>query len=216
MRRRLIAALRANRGTAIAGAAIVLLALVVSVVMGISPPIMVGLLVAFGLTTWGIYRWRSRHFDSRPARASGTTLASSGLAALVVVFLAAQAVPYGRDHSNPPATEEPEWATPQTRELVDRACFDCHSNEVEWPWYSNIAPISWTTSKHIADGRNKVNYQEWDRPQKDGDKSLEVVKEGSMPPPYYTLGGLHRDAKLTTAERTALLDGLTNTPGLSK
>ena len=55
-------------------------------------------------------------------------------------FLLIQFVPFGRDHTNPPVVQEPKWDSPATRELAKRACFDCHSNETVWPWYSNIAP----------------------------------------------------------------------------
>ncbi len=208
--------LRANRGSTVAAAVVAVLGLVASFIIGLPPPFMVGLLVAFGLATWGIYRWRSRAAQPRPATALGGLLASSSLIALVVVFLVAQAVPYGRNHSNPPITGEPDWAGPKTRELMVRACFDCHSNEVEWPWYSNIAPLSWAVWKHVEDGRNKVNYSEWDRPQREADESFDEVEKGSMPPPYYTFGGLHSDAKLSTDELAALLEGLQNTPGLSE
>ncbi len=133
----------------------------------------------------------------------------------VIVFLAAQAVPYGRAHSNPSVTGEPEWATEETRQLMVRACFDCHSNEAEWPWYSNVAPMSWAITMHVDDARASVNYSEWDRPQDEADESLDEVRKGSMPPGYYTFGGLHSDAKLSSAELTALLEGLAATPGLS-
>ena len=184
--------------------------------MGMPPPLTIGFLLAFGLATWGIYRWRSRHLGPRPRRAPATKLISSGLAALIVVFLVAQAVPYGRGHSNPPITGEPAWATAETRALMVRACFDCHSNEVRWPWYTNVAPFSWATQRHVDEGRDKVNYQEFDRPQDDAEETLETVREGSMPPNYYTLFGLHGDANLSGAERSALLDGLGATPGLSE
>jgi hypothetical protein len=207
---------RDNRGAAITGAIITVLGLAASLIIGLPPLFMLGLLIAFGLATWGIYRWRSRGVEPRPARAPGGTLASSALVAVVVVFLAAQAVPYGRDHSNAPTTGEPEWATPETRELVQRACFDCHSNEVTWPWYSNVAPMSWAIWKHVKDGRNKVNYSEFDRPQREADESRKEVKQGSMPPPYYTFGGLHSDANLSADELAALIEGLGNTPGLSE
>ena len=65
------------------------------------------------------------------------------VAVLAGLFLAIQFVPYGRDHSNPPVIGEPTWNSPETRALAVRACFDCHSNETVWPWYSNIAPVSW-------------------------------------------------------------------------
>lgn len=216
MLKRFINALSTNRAATIGGAVVTLLGFVTALIIGLPPPFMLGLLVIFGLVTRSIYRWRIRDLDTPPTPAPGGILASSAVAAVLIVFLAAQAVPYGRDHANPPITGEPDWASPQTRELMERACFDCHSNEVEWPWYSNVAPLSWTVWKHVKDGRNKVNYSEWDRPQREADESFEEVKKGSMPPPYYTFGGLHSDAKLSDAELTALLNGLQATPGLSE
>ena len=52
-------------------------------------------------------------------------------------------VPFGHSHTNPPVTKEPAWNSPDTRALVQRACFDCHSNQTTWPWYSHVAPVSW-------------------------------------------------------------------------
>jgi len=69
------------------------------------------------------------------------------LGVLVGLLVVIQFVPYGRAHTNPPVAQEPIWDSPQTRELARRACFDCHSNETMWPWYSNIAPISWIAHK---------------------------------------------------------------------
>ena len=54
-----------------------------------------------------------------------------------------QFVPYGRDHDNPEVTNTVAWDSPRTAELFDPACADCHSNETDWPWYSNVAPVSW-------------------------------------------------------------------------
>ena len=62
---------------------------------------------------------------------------------LVLAFVAIQFVPYGRDHVNPPVGAEPTWDSPGTRTLAKQACFDCHSNETEWPAYSRVAPVSW-------------------------------------------------------------------------
>ena len=61
--------------------------------------------------------------------------------AVAVVLVAIQLVPYGRDHRNPPVTQEPRWDRPETRALAMRACFDCHSNETVWPWYTYVAPV---------------------------------------------------------------------------
>jgi len=77
---------------------------------------------------------------------------------LVGVAIAIQAVPYGRHHGNPPVLAEPSWDSPQTRVLTARACFDCHSNATVWPWYSNIAPISWLVQHDVDEGRRAVNF----------------------------------------------------------
>jgi hypothetical protein len=61
-----------------------------------------------------------------------------------------QLVPFGRDHTNPVVTAEPRWDSPVTRELADRACFDCHSNETEWPWYAGVAPVSWLVYRDVS------------------------------------------------------------------
>jgi hypothetical protein len=135
----------------------------------------------------------------------------------VALVLVIQLVPYGRAHANPPVTGEPAWATPRTRELMVRACFDCHSNEVEWPWYSRIAPISWIVTDHVDEGRAAVNYSQWDTGGGDeAHETIETIAEGEMPPGYYTLFGLHGDAKLTEAERAELIAGLQATPGMGE
>ena len=131
--------------------------------------------------------------------------------AVVVALVALQAWPYGRNHTNPPVRTEPAWDSTETRELAVRACFDCHSNQTAWPWYSNIAPFSWLIQSDVDEGRNTVNYSEWDRPQKEARESPESVREGEMPPWYYVL--LHPQAKLSSVERQALIRGLEATFG---
>ena len=124
---------------------------------------------------------------------------------LVAGFLLIQLVPYGRDHTNPPVVQEPVWDSPQTAELVRGACYDCHSNEVVWPWYSNIAPISWLVQHDVDEARQRVNFSEWNRRQ-DTREITEIVQEGEMPPLQYTL--MHKSGQLTAAERAALVQGL--------
>jgi hypothetical protein len=65
-------------------------------------------------------------------------LAWGVIGGLVLGLLAIQLVPYGRDHTNPPVRREPAWDSPTTRALAVRACFDCHSNETHWPWYTHV------------------------------------------------------------------------------
>ena len=126
------------------------------------------------------------------------------LGVLVVAFALTQAVPYGRDHSNPPVSQEPAWDSPQTRALAVDACFDCHSNQTSWPWYTNIAPVSWLVQRDVDNGREALNFSEWDQEQ-EGEDAVEVVQDGSMPPDYY--GWLHPKARLSDEERQALIRG---------
>lgn len=123
-----------------------------------------------------------------------------------------QLVPYRV--SNAPVTAEPKWDSAQTRALVVASCYDCHSNETRTPWYGKVAPVSWWLTNHVTDGRAAVNYSEWNKPQGEGaGNSAEAVQNGSMPPAYYTWFGLHSGAKLTSAQRDALIAGLVKTFG---
>ncbi len=130
------------------------------------------------------------------------------------LFVLAQAVPYGRGHSNPPVTKEPAWDSPQTRALAVSACFDCHSNQTVWPWYSNIAPESWLIQRDVDGGRSTLNFSEWDRPQEvDLGEIADAVSGGGMPPWYYRL--LHAGSRLSKAQKQQLVDGLLRTFRLS-
>ncbi len=128
------------------------------------------------------------------------------LLGLLGVFVLIQFVPYGRDHTNPPVSAEPNWDRPRTRALAADACFDCHSNLTDWPWYTNVAPMSWLVQRDVDQGRSTLNFTEWDRPQAEVDEVFEVISDGEMPPWNYTL--THRDARLSDAERRELIDGL--------
>ena len=144
-----------------------------------------------------------------------------GLAILALIVLV-QLVPFGRNHTNPPVVKEPAWDSPETRALAVRACFDCHSNETNWKWYTNIAPFSWLTQRDVDEGRQVLNFSEWgmagsgeggeegeggERGEGAGEAG-EVLMEGRMPPAQYLL--LHPEARLTDAEKQALALGLAN------
>ena len=122
-------------------------------------------------------------------------------------LLAIQFIPVKK--SNPPVVNEPNWDSPQTRALAERACFDCHSNQTKWPWYANIAPVSWAISHEVQEGRQKINYSDW-KPKKE-DESVEVILKGKMPPTKYLL--FHPEARLTQTETDALIAGLKATFG---
>jgi hypothetical protein len=141
------------------------------------------------------------------AMACSRHLVRTVVVVIVGLFVLIQLVPYGRDHTNPPVTAEPAWDSQATRDLAVTACFDCHSNQTAWPWYTNVAPMSWLIQRDVDEGRGTLNFSEWDQPQGEGiDEIGEVVVEGGMPPTQYTV--LHRSAALSDEYRQALADGL--------
>ncbi|MDO4264082.1 MAG: heme-binding domain-containing protein [Deinococcus sp.] len=119
-------------------------------------------------------------------------------------------VPYGRAHANPPAQVQPAWDSPQTEQLFGRACADCHSNQTQWPWYSNVAPVSWLVQNHVDEGRSKFNVNAPGFGPEAGE-AAETVQEGEMPEKTYL--PLHPGARLTPAETQALVSGLQKTFG---
>jgi cytochrome c551/c552 len=125
---------------------------------------------------------------------------------VALIFVAIQFVPYGRDHTNPPVQSEPSWDSPQTRALAVRACFDCHSNQTVWPWYSNIAPLSWLIQRDVDQGRRRLNFSEWNSLGRETGDVTRVVQRGQMPQWYYVM--LHPQANLSDAEKASLIQGL--------
>ena len=136
-----------------------------------------------------------------------------GVLALVALFVLAQLVPYGRSHTNPPVRAEPAWNVAATRALVARACFDCHSNATRWPGYANLAPASWLIQSDVNEGRETLNFTEWDHEQRHAKHAANEVREGDMPPWYYRV--MHPEARLSDGEKAALIDGLVATLGSS-
>jgi hypothetical protein len=152
-----------------------------------------------------------------------------GVGAVAAIAVAIQLVPYGHDHTNPPVVTETNWDSPQTRALFYRACADCHSNETKWPWYSNVAPVSWLVMRDIQEGRSKFNIsaptergefgeggEGGERPGGEGrgerdDSPAGLVQSGEMPMPIYLI--THPEARLTDAEKQQLIAGLEATFG---
>ena len=130
------------------------------------------------------------------------------VAIAVLVGISIQFIPYGRNHQNPPVVQEPNWANAETRALAKRACFDCHSNETTWPWYSNIAPVSWLVYRDVEEGRANMNFSEWSGDM-EPDEIAEIVSMGRMPLPQYLL--LHPDAKFSAEEMAVFIDGMKKT-----
>ncbi|HEV2690107.1 MAG TPA: heme-binding domain-containing protein [Bryobacteraceae bacterium] len=124
---------------------------------------------------------------------------------LLAVAVLIQFIPYGRNHTNPPVTKEPAWNSPDTRALFHRACFDCHSNQTVWPWYSHVAPVNWLLQNDVDGGRKHLNFTEWDHPQRHAKDVTAEVKQGDMPPWFYL--PMHAAARLNATEKQALMDG---------
>jgi hypothetical protein len=126
------------------------------------------------------------------------------MAVLIVAFVAIQLVPV--DRTNPPVeTEVP--ATAEVRSVLRRACYDCHSNETVWPWYSRIAPVSWLVARDVNEGREELNLSTWNRyttkqQLKKLKESWEEVAEGEMPPWLYLPP--HPAARLSADDRAVL------------
>ena len=134
-----------------------------------------------------------------------------GFAALFVLI---QAVPLGREGGNPPVIQEPQWPSEKIRQVAVRACFDCHSNQTQWPWYASVAPVSWFVNDHVSEGRASLNFSEWNHPQEDADEAANMVTGWDMPPLYYRLA--HPAARLTEEERQELgaaLNAISETAG---
>jgi mono/diheme cytochrome c family protein len=130
--------------------------------------------------------------------------------ALAALFVVIQLIPYGRSHTNPATTKEPSWDSSQTRALFMASCGDCHSNQTSWPWYTNVAPVSWLTQRDVDGGRSALNVSNWDQPQDVSAQEIaESIQGGSMPPWFYT--PLHSRASLSKAQQQRLIQGLGRT-----
>jgi hypothetical protein len=138
-------------------------------------------------------------------------LLAVGLASIAGFVLLLQLVPYGRAHSNPPTVVEPAWDSPRTRELAVRACFDCHSNQTRWPWYSKVAPLSWAVQLDVEAARSVINFSEWDRRYALAGYAGRRTSSGMMPPYKYRMA--HPESNLTPEEQQELARGLEATLG---
>jgi hypothetical protein len=99
--------------------------------------------------------------------------------------------------------------SPEVESILRRACYDCHSNATTWPWYSDVAPVSWFVVDHVNHGRKHLNFSDWARyDRKDAEELLEgideTVRERAMPLSSYLI--LHPEAKLTDEDVKLLVD----------
>ena len=110
------------------------------------------------------------------------------------------------DRTNPPL-EQDVAAPPEVDVVLRRACYDCHSNETVWPWYSDVAPLSWFLARDVREGRRELNFSTWNaydakKKAKKLKETAEEVAEGEMPPWFYVAA--HRHAALSPADAERL------------
>jgi hypothetical protein len=121
--------------------------------------------------------------------------------------------------TNPPRTNPPVISDlmarnrppPEVAAMLHMACYDCHSSETRWPWYSHIAPLSWLIASVVKEGRENLNLSDWPndnlvRAAKRLEDMSDEVGSGEMPLPKYTK--IHADARLTGIQRKELTDWL--------
>jgi hypothetical protein len=176
--------------------------------------------LALGALTWKIARMPDVDFET-DVNAGGRSGAMKKklklilkwiVGALVVVFALLQ-------FTNPPRTNPPvvndlmatSTPPPPVAAMLHAACYDCHSHETTWPWYSRVAPMSWLIANDVNDGRDALNLSDWpaakpDRAAKRLEDMSEEIGYEEMPPKKYT--AIHVNARLTDAQRKELTDWL--------
>ena len=105
------------------------------------------------------------------------------------------------NRTNPPVQADFRGLT-EVVSVLRRACYDCHSNETVWPWYSRVAPVSWVIAHDVNEGRAALNFSTWNQlsPEKQAkaiNESWEEVAEGKMPTWYSWHSTLKHDCPPT-------------------
>jgi hypothetical protein len=118
------------------------------------------------------------------------------------------------DKTNPPVDAAQDMinnvqASANVKSILKTSCYDCHTNESVYPWYTNVAPLSWWIKKHINEGRDELNFSEWGsyslrRQDHKLDEIVEMIDEEEMPLPSYLIA--HGDASLSAEQKSELID----------
>ncbi len=125
---------------------------------------------------------------------------------VVAIFILIQLIPVNRD--NPPESV-PIKAPQGITQILERSCYDCHSNRTKWPWYSYVAPISWLVARDVHEGREHLNFSVWDGSDAEEIKELseefiKVLQEDEMPLWFYL--PLHPQARLSEIDKQLLIE----------
>jgi len=146
----------------------------------------------------------------------GTFLRVFGI--IAAVFIIFQFVPY-KGKGNPQFDKNLEIKLPQkVSSVIKRSCYDCHSNETKWPWWSSVAPMSWSVIDDVVEGRKALNFSIWNSYSKQKQEKLkkEIYRTvaGPMPLPQYVW--LHPQAKLTKSDIETIRDWASDGKGFIK
>jgi hypothetical protein len=133
------------------------------------------------------------------------------LVVLLIVLLFIQFIRI--DKTNPTWSAENDFlvataADEEIATIIKTSCYDCHSNQTNYPWYTNIAPVSWWIKHHINEGREELNFSEWvtykeKRKNHKMEECVELVEAGEMPMSSYTI--MHSESKLTAEQKEKLI-----------
>ncbi len=132
------------------------------------------------------------------------TLLKKTLLAIAAILIIIQFIPV--EKTNPPVTGEIN-AEPEIASILKRSCYDCHSNQTDWPWYAHIAPVSFLVAHDVAEGREHLNFSIWQNISSEKQRNLisellEETEKGDMPLPIYTI--MHTGTRLSEDEVKAL------------
>ncbi len=139
-------------------------------------------------------------------------MAKKIIVVLAILFVVIQFFRIDKDNPSYAASDDfmtVENAPKEIQVIMEKACYDCHSHQTEYPWYSNVAPVSWWLRHHIDEGREHLNFSEWagydaERREHKLEEMAEEVEEGEMPLNSYTW--THAGARLTDEEREMLVE----------
>lgn len=128
---------------------------------------------------------------------------------IAVILVVIQFIPYSKpqvQENNPKDIIRNNDMSIEVQNILRTSCYDCHSNESEMPWYSYVAPVSWLVNHDINEGKEHMNFSEWEDLSKLKkaqiiDECVEEIQDGEMPLEIYTL--IHRDAVLSKKQKEA-------------
>ncbi|MEC5143011.1 heme-binding domain-containing protein [Chitinophaga sp. 212800010-3] len=134
------------------------------------------------------------------------------LIGVLIAFIAIQFIQPARNQNGQalPTDILKTYTVPDSvRDILTTACYDCHSNNTNYPWYVNIQPVGWMLARHIKNGKENLNFSEFGayslRRQMSKLRSIQnSIKDGIMPISSYTL--IHKNARLTDNDKSLIID----------